>query len=287
MSHALRMLVALGSMLVVGAVEPSEQTQGNTSHPPTDAEARALLKAICPAGIRTHHLGGERLYVACRPCPRFTTRGGLSGAGSRDFFNLETVIYGSFTAPGTREAIGGFDGCEDHATTANFRSSVLLRKGPHGWRRIDYERFETSKCRDYRLPSGRDVLLCQGFSGHPDGSGAWVFTYDFADPEGQNERYLLGVIDTWVACGATAIVGSIDKVELRDLDHDGIPDVSIYATVIEEKASGPQGVCAGDFSPPPGQTYQIDFLFKQGKFVVAPWSAETKQALDKTFKTGR
>lgn len=137
------------------------------------------------------------------------------------------------------------------------------------------------------MPSGRDVLLCQGFTGHPDGSGSWVFTYDFADPEGQNERDLFGVSDTWVACHSTAIVGSIDRVELRNLDHDGIPDVSTYATVIEEKASGPQGVCAPDFFPSPGKTYQIDFLFKHGKFVVAPWSAETKHTLDETFKAGR
>ncbi|MGD0923157.1 MAG: hypothetical protein ABSA70_15545 [Terriglobia bacterium] len=280
------MILALASMLVVGAAQPSAQSQGDTSHPPTDPEARALLKAICPEGIRTHRLGGERLYVACQPCPDFTSRA-LTRAGRRDFFNLETVIYGSFTAPGAREAIGGFDGCEDHTTTANFRSSVLLRKGPHGWRKIAYERFETSQCRDYRLPGGRDVLLCQGLMGHADESAAWVFTYDFADPEGQNERDLFGVINTWGACGATAIVGSIDKFELRDLDHDGMPDVSIHATVIEEEASGPQGVCAADFSPPPGKTYQIDFLFQQGKFVVAPWSAEMKHTLDETFKAAR
>jgi hypothetical protein len=131
------MIVVLASMLVVTAARSSEQSQGDTAHPPTDPEARDLLKAICPEGIRTHHVGGGRLYVACRTCPRFTTHGGLYRAGSRNFFDLETVIYGSFTAPGAREAIGGFNGCEDHATTANFRSSVLLRKGPKGWRMIN------------------------------------------------------------------------------------------------------------------------------------------------------
>ncbi len=286
MSRALRVILVLASILVVSATKPSHQSQSDTSHPPTDVEARDLLKAISPAGIRTHNLGERQAFVACKPCPTFT-HWGYSRAGRGSFFDLETVVYGSFTAPHTREAVGGFEGCEDHATTANFRSSVLLRKERNGWRMVDYQRFETSKCQDYRLPGGRDILLCQGFTGHPDESVSWIFTYDFADPEGRNERDLFAVVNTWGACRSAAVVGSIDKLELRDLDHDGMPDLIIHATVIEERASGFQGVCAADFSPPPGKTYQIDFLFKQGRFVVAPWSAETKNTLEETFNAAR
>jgi hypothetical protein len=174
--------------------------------------------------------------------------------------------------------------CEDHTTTANFHSSVLLRKEPKGWRMISYERVETSQCQTYRLLDGRDLLLCRGWAGHPDIGGSWIFIYDFLMPAGQRERDLFGTVNTWVACRSTAIVSSIDSYDLRDLDHDEMRDLRIYASVIKEEATGKLGVCSADVSPPPAENYQIDFLFKDDAFVVAPWSMETKKALDELFK---
>jgi hypothetical protein len=183
-----------------------------------------------------------------------------------------------------QEVVGDFLGCEDHTTTANFQASVLLRKGPRGWRMIRYERVETSKCQAYRLPTGRDISICQEFMGHADEARTWVSVLDFRRADGGPlGQALFGVTDDWGACRSTAIRGSIDKVELRDLNQDGSGDVRIFVGVTKEESAGELGVCAPDYVPLPAEVYQLDFLFQQGHFVIAPWSGETKATLDAIF----
>jgi len=276
--------LALSWFLIVGTGFPSDQIAANASHPPTEQQARELLRAICPSNIATHTIMPGRSYLGCERCPSFTTVGGLRRRSRTEPFDLRTVIYGSFTAPAVREVVGDFWGCEDHANTANFQASVLLRKGPKGWRMIRYKRVETSKCQAYRLPTGRDILICQEFTGHSDEARTWVSVYDFRLADGGSlGQALFGVTDDWGACRSTAIRGSIDKVELRDLDQDGSPDVRIFVGVTREESTGDFGVCAADYVPPPAEVYQLDFLSQQGRFVVAPWSGATKTTLDAIF----
>ena len=270
--------------LALGAIPLHSQPQppDARSRPPTSQEAVDLLKAICPDRIRTQHSVSIYSYLACKGCPAHTTTGRLRRA-SKTYFDLHTVIFGSFTAPGLEEAVADLYSCEEHTTTANFHSSVRLRKEPKGWRMISYERVETSQCQTYRLPDGRDLLLCRGWTGHPDISASWIFIYDFLPTASQLERDVFGAVNTWGACRSAAIAGPIDSYDLCDLDQDGMRDLRIYLSVIKGQASRESGVCAADFSPPPAENYHIDFLFKDDAFVVAPWSAETKRALDELF----
>ena len=252
------------------------------SHPPKKAEALELLAAICPKGIRVHHLGSVT-HPACSPCPHFTTVGEL-GQPSKDFFDLQTVIYGSFSAPGAQESVADFCGCENHASTPNFHASVFLRKTSDGYRMVDYIRTETSKCQLDPLPGGRDILVCQGFSGHAEESEEWIFSLQFLKDGGWRQTDLFGVANTWGACGPTDVEGSISRFDLLDLNHDGVPDLRITAKVGRSSHAGKLGVCAQNVTFTPAKVYRIDFLFKQGGFAVAPWSARTKETLDQEFK---
>jgi|GEM_PF-758505 len=284
MRPALGITFAVAWILAVAAFAAG-QSPTRVSHPPTYEEARELLKAICPNGVRADHLG-PITYQACSPCPRFTTRG-ASARLWKGYFDLHTVVYGSFSAPGAQEAVGDFLGCEDHATTADFQGSVLYRKTAGRWQMLDYARTETSQCKVARLPSGRDILVCKGFMGHADEAEEWIFSFEFQGSAGWREIDLFAVTSTWGACGPTAIVGSIPRFELRDLNHDGTPNLSITTKVIREEHRGKMGVCAGDFAPPAAKTYRIDFLLEQGTFVVAPWSAEVKEILEQEFRVAR
>jgi len=257
--------------------------QVRVSHPPTKVEAQELLSAICPKGIRTHQLGSVA-HPACSPCPHFTT-GGELGRPSKDFFDLQTVIYGSFSALDTQEAVADFYGCEDHASTANFHASVFLRKKTGRWHMVDYIRTETSKCRLYSLAEGRDTLVCQDFSGHAESSSDWISYLEFPRTGSWREEPLFGTVNTWGACGPTDVEGYISKFELLDLNHDGVPDLRITAKVGRSSHAGKLGVCAQkNVTSAPTKVYRIDFLFKQGGFVVAPWTARTKDTLDQEFK---
>lgn len=253
------------------------------SHPPTKVEAQELLSAICPKGIRTHQLGTVA-HPACSPCPHFTTVGGF-GRPSKDFFDLQTVIYGSFSAPDAQEAVADFYGCENHASTANFHASVFLREEGGRWHMVDYIRTQTSKCQLYSLPEGRNALVCRDFSGHAESSSDWISYIEFPRTGGWRENALFGTVNTWGACGPTDVEGSISKFELLDLNHDGVPDLRITAKVVRSSHAGKLGVCAQkNVTSTPTKVYRIDFLFKQGGFVVAPWSARTRDTLDQEFK---
>jgi hypothetical protein len=223
--------------------------------------------------------------IACRPCPAFTTLATLRPSASG--FALQTVVYGTFTSAYAQQAVADFAGCEDHASSANFQGSVLLTKGTAGWQMTGYERIDTSNCQLYGLPEGRDVLVCDEFEGHVDQSWEGISVLDFSKPDGELVHPLLYTTDTSEACGPTAVLGKIDHFEIRDLDGDGQADVRVEVRVAEEKATAQGNVCTEFPNPPQRQVDRVDFLFKDGRFVVAPWSVATKTRLDAMFRAER
>lgn len=274
------LLVSVTALFI--AASPVRAASADASHSPNHQQALELLSAICPNSIQADRLIMPQ-HLGCKPCPVFTTVGGLSGT-HHDAFGLEKVIYGSFTKSGVQQAVGGFEGCENHATTPNFRSSILFTKGQRGWRMVSYARgVDTSGCQTYGVGSERQILLCQSFSGHPLISGNWVFAYDFAAPEKERAQDLFGTVSTWGACGNTAVIGAVTNFQIHPLKGEEMPVVSVRATAIKIGHSGKLGVCAEDTSQLQPKGYRIDFIFKNGRFEVAPWSAATKKFLDDLF----
>lgn len=200
-------------------------------------------------------------------------------------FALRTVIYGSFTAPGVEEAIASFEGCEPHAT--EFGGSILLRKRPGSWSMANYTpALITSACQTYQLKTGRDLLLCEAEDHHMTGASQGIFVCDFSKEPSSRCQSVLYVLDTRVACGPTAVWGSIDKVELRDLNGDGMPDLTVEISVGQGRFPNPGGSCNRDTSHAPVERQNLDLLFQQdtNTFLPAPGSKPLADRLQTLFK---
>jgi hypothetical protein len=212
----------------------------------------------------------------------------------RQSSDLHTVIHGSFTFPGVEEAVASFEGCEGHAT--EFGGSVLLSKVHGSWVMVDYTPgLITSACQTYRLKTGRDLLLCEGEDHHMAGASQWISVCDFSKEQPARCRSLFYVLDTRVACGNSAVWGSIDKAALRDLNGDGMPDLTLWFSVGQGAFPNAGGSCNADTSHAPVQRHKLDFLYQQDtdNFLPAPWSKALTEsyrvffsaALQKALKT--
>jgi hypothetical protein len=191
----------------------------------------------------------------------------------RESFDLHTVIYGSFTFPGVHEAVAGFEGCEPHAR--EFGGSVLLSKLHGSWAMVDYTpALITSACQTYHLKTGRDLLLCEEDDHHMAGVSQWISVCDFSKEGASRCQSVFDVLDTRVACGHSAVWGSIDKVLLRDLNGDGMPDLTLWFSVGQATFPNAGGSCNSGTVHAPVQKHQLDFLFQQNtdSFRPAPWS---------------
>ena len=193
-------------------------------------------------------------------------------------------MYGNFTRAGVQEAVASFSGCEPHAD--NFGGSILLEKTPTGWKVKSYESgFISDECLKYRLKSGRDLLLCQGGYGGQGEIDSSLFTFDYALPKQQHSKTLLSTRDTVSTClPGDKTVGSIEGVQLRDLNHDGMSDVVVTVKAAKVKPpAGHEQDCGESLVLPMIKTRELDFLFGEDTFKIAPGSAETKRELDSLF----
>ena len=252
---------------------------------PSLPEATALLTAVCPGSIQSDHNPSTSLPV-CKPCPKYTTVGQMQpGMAIHESFRLRTVIYGSFTAPGAEEAVASFEGCESHAT--GFGGSILLRKLHGSWAMVDYTlALITSACQPYHLKTGRELLLCEGEDHHMDAAVEWIYVCDFSRQPTARSRSVFGVLDTRVACGPSAVWGSIDKAELRDLNGDGMPDLTLEISMGQGTFPNPGGSCNPDTSHAPVERQKLDLLFQQdtNTFLPAPGGKTLADRLQALFK---
>lgn len=249
---------------------------------PSASQARDLLKGICPHGIQSVEDGSA---LGCKPCPEFTTVGENAELASRESFHLLAAFYGSFSAPGMEEAAASFGGCEPHA--AGYGGTILLRRFAEGWNMVHYRQaLITGACQKYPLKGGRDLLLCEAEDHHMTGASQSIFTYDFSVDQDSQGTGVFGVIDTRQACGTSAVWGSIDKLELHDLNGDGKPDLSVWISVGQGTFQSAGGPCADDTSHAPLQSYKLDFLFQRetNGFVPAASSAAMVDHFTRLFK---
>lgn len=200
-------------------------------------------------------------------------------------FSLRTALFGSFTAPGIEEAVADFSGCEPHAT--DYGGSILLWKLHGSWTMVGYTpALITSACRMYHLKTGRDLLLCEGEDHHMAGSWQGIFTCDYGKLKPDRFRSVFAAVNTGVACGHSAVWSSINKVELRDLNGDGMPDLALSVSVGQGTFPNPGGSCVAKASTQSVHNYRLDFLFQShtDRFYPAPWSKAITDRLRAMFK---
>jgi hypothetical protein len=255
------------------------------SHPPTLEAARSLLQAVCSDGGMVK-ANGQGVEAGCKSCPSIVPGGSDFDVPGSDTpnFSLKSVIYGSFTRTGASEAVAGFSGCEPHSD--NYGGSVLLEKAPTGWKAKSYQpAFISNRCLKYPLKSGRDMLLCEAGDSVQGAVYARLFTFDYAQPEQHRDETLISTTDTVNTCmPGDHTVGSIEQVQLRDLNHDGMADlvVSIKAARVQIR-EGQEENCPDKLGLPPVKVQELDFLFTGETFKIAPWSAQAKQAMEALF----
>lgn len=243
------------------------------AHPPAEAEARELLAGVCSGEVEI----GQKpagLVASCKTCPAFTANKGGEGP-----FTLRSVTYGSFSAPLSRDALLDFNGCDGPRLTGG---SAVVNRTAAGWRVVRYEPMaHSSECQKYRLKEQRDILICQGGWTGQGADLTTLYTLDMAATEGERFRALLGVSDNAGACPEVWKVVRIEKMALRDLNYDAMPDLLVFVSAGKKALSeAERKKCLEGVAPPESQVHRVDFLFNGKEFLVAPWSAETKKMLE-------
>lgn len=251
---------------------------------PGQAETAGLLTAICPANLETDPRPDEYSLV-CKPCPKFTGGGGEDPAiAKHEIFAPRSAIYGSFTSPGSVEAVVSFEGCEAQAN--QFGGSVLMRNLVGSWTMVRYApSLITTACHSYRLKIGRDLLLCEGDDHRMNAASQWIDAWDFSGEPAPARQTIFSVVDTRVACGAHAVWGSIDRAELQNLNGGRVPDLSLTVSVGQGDFAGSWGSCSPEAAKAPAEKQQLTFLFQPetNRFLPAPDSAATVERLEQLF----
>lgn len=147
---------------------------------PAETEALSIARAVCPAAVK-HDKDGTR--AGCRACPPFGARSVPDGkvvVDPEDFYPIEGVTRGSFTAPGADQRAVVFQGCEPHAS--NYGGTLLVDAvAPGTYKAAAYfSGVHPESCRPYRRPDGRDLLLCTWADVHQGSGYEQLFAFDFA-----------------------------------------------------------------------------------------------------------
>ncbi len=281
MSRAISFLLLVAGIAFSGTVCLGQPTVWQ-SPTPSSTEAAKVLQAVCPYNAQSTGGGALKSLPGCKPCPVFTTDAGMANG---EMFDLESVIYGSFTAPGIEEAVASFNGCEPH--TSLFGGSILLRKIGNSWSMMRFLRaLITKACRTYRLQSGRALLVCEQEDGHAEESEQWISVVDLSKEEPRLSVTVFSVLSTAMACGPTAVGGTIESATLTDLNGDGMPDLRLGVSVGQGTFPQDGGSCFAEGSEWRVQKYKLDFLFQPDtlSFLPAPSSRATLDKLNALFK---
>jgi len=138
-----------------------------------------VAASVCQAAV-VHD--GRKLRVGCRACPPFDISTGpdaqVAVDGLGEFYELETLISGSFSEPGKSQAAAVFAGCESHAE--NFGGTLLVERKGDVWVHASYRSgFHPTSCKTFARPDRRDVLICTWTTDHQGIVHFMLDSYDF------------------------------------------------------------------------------------------------------------
>ena len=246
-------ILLIGTLLITQfiATTTRAQTVKKDSFIPSTKDAITLMKSVCGANNVVKKQG----KVFCKICPSFTNN--RSSGGS-----LKSVVYGSFTQLGSREALIDLEGCEPHA--GSFGGTVLLRRANNGWLRVRYETgLRSDNCLKFTYPRGRHSLVCQQTFMAQGYSTQWLDVREIGSTKTTINR--LFEVESNIGSGVPPYHAvEIKNFVMQDTNKDGRLD--LVAKVSETK--GTDKIDANGYKKPllsPPKTYQLTFLFN-GKF---------------------
>jgi hypothetical protein len=162
---------------------------------PAGLEKLAVAASVCAAAVQRD---GNAVRVGCRSCPPFDAAHGPDGriavldatnATNAELFELETMVTGSFSKAGAKQAAAVFNGCEPHSD--NWGGTLLVEWQGKTWSALSYRSgLHPLSCLPFPKPGAHDVLVCSWASTH-QGHTAWMLdVYDFT--RGSDEKPELG-----------------------------------------------------------------------------------------------
>ncbi|HLO88263.1 MAG TPA: hypothetical protein VK203_25115 [Nostocaceae cyanobacterium] len=265
------LLVSILLTTQVIATKTLAQEAQKDSVVPSQKEAIALMQNICGAGNINQNNG----QVGCKVCPSFTAYNGQSGG------SLTSVIYGSFTQAGTREALVDFSDCEPHA--GNWGGTILLRRTNNSWSRIRYEQGVRSNiCLKIPDSQGRHSLVCQGSY---SGMGYLITYLDQFEIGSTKTKYnhLLRVESNSGTCQRPYYAMLMEDFKLQDTNKDGRADLVVKVSETREPKtnSTPTRNQCEDRPRLPKPTYhQLTFLSNGQSFRATPATAKLIKQLE-------
>ncbi len=241
---------------------------------PSSKELAAITIAICD---------GKAEGTACDTCPGDSSPAGVG-------FSLKRVILGPFVAPGDVDGFATITGCEQMHASIGWGFLITRRTGK--WESLqEVLGLELDYCHRMRFRSGRQLLVCEDYR-----MDSWKLLHSvtaiFAEGETIVFRNLMTATDTTGVCEKQARPqkAQIDRIEFRDLNGDGIEDVSFSASfgtltdskrrreLCQEAQSGKPG--ARRPQPDGMKAYRIEYLFDGLRFMLTNKS----EAVSKLFQ---
>jgi hypothetical protein len=272
----LKSFLFVTTLLTVQMINFPTYAQKKDSVIPSQKEAIALMQGICGEGNVTVENGN----VSCQTCPSYTVygTGGSGGSGG----TLGSVIYGSFTKPGIREALVDFGGCEPHS--GNYGGSALLRRNNNGWFRVRYEEgFRSNICQKLKTNSGRDFVVCKGNYDNYGLGYEWIELVKF-NIDKITQTPILNVDSRWgSSCRPPYHEVEIKNFTLRNINQDKLPDLIVTVRTAKDniKRKVDNSGCPSSMLGK-SKIHQLTFLFNGQSFYPTKATAKIIRNFPKT-----
>ncbi|MFM6139249.1 MAG: hypothetical protein ACKO3K_02615 [Cuspidothrix sp.] len=235
---------------------------------PSRKDAIALMQSICGSG----NIAQEEGQIVCKKCPSFTSY-------NHGTATLKSVVYGSFTKAGIREALVDLGDCEPHA--GNWGGSVLLRRTNQGWSRILYEQgLRSYGCLKISNKTGRDSLVCEGSYIGQGYSITWLNHLEIGTTKIKNINLLKAQSNT-ATCRPPFYDVGIQDFTLRDTNQDKRSDLVIKVTEARESKGVTRSnddQCEPRLSE--SKSHELIFLYNGQSFRATPATAKFIKQLE-------
>ncbi len=167
------------------------------------------LEGACPGALeRRVPPNGEHADWTCNACPEVT-------GSKHDWWTLESVIFGHFSAPDSEDAILSTYGCVAHAAGPMGGSFLVTRRKGGDWQLVHYAMtLLTWECRKIRMSDRRDALVCENGDGH-QGMGETWYERVTAERGKLDSQEIFLLKNSITSCFSPAIDQSADEFDLR------------------------------------------------------------------------
>jgi len=248
-----------------------------------------LLVAVIPAVDSRPLATADAVKIVAVVCPTQNSKKGCSVCpdGHAASWSFDSISRGHFLRPDSDDILVGTGGCEPHAN--NFGGSVLLTNKNGQLQKVWYQGgLISNHCRKVALRGGRDILLCEDTWSGQGEEDLNIYSVDLTAPEDKRMNTLLRASDTLRACyaGGQMRRAYVERVELPDLDNDGLPDLRVtvqlgFTAKITQRQF--ERFCAGPNPKgppaPPTRPHHFEFLLKPNGYALAP-SSESPDLLE-------